>query len=88
MTDMYRSTADADVALVAARAGADVVRGMHGRRLGRMDKDAGDFATEADIAAEQDGHDGRRVQAGGRQAAAHLRRTAARFQHRSHPHEP
>ncbi|MEU5460375.1 inositol monophosphatase family protein [Streptomyces althioticus] len=26
---------------------------MYGRRLGRMDKDAGDFATEADIAAEK-----------------------------------
>ncbi|MGW0077347.1 inositol monophosphatase family protein [Streptomyces cellulosae] len=53
MTDAYASTTDADVALAAARAGADVVRGMYGRRLGRMDKGDGDFATEADVAAEK-----------------------------------
>ncbi|MFI7322274.1 inositol monophosphatase family protein [Streptomyces venezuelae] len=44
---------DTDVAVAAARAGADVVRGLYGRRLARIDKGAGDFATEADVAAEQ-----------------------------------
>ncbi|NEA04770.1 phosphatase, partial [Streptomyces sp. SID10116] len=44
---------DTDVAVAAARAGADVVRGLYGRRLARIDKGAGYFATEADVAAEQ-----------------------------------
>ncbi|MGW6531878.1 inositol monophosphatase family protein [Streptomyces venezuelae] len=44
---------DSDVAITAARAGADIVRGMYGRRLDRIDKGAGDFATEADVAAEK-----------------------------------
>ncbi|MCZ4120941.1 inositol monophosphatase family protein [Streptomyces sp. H39-S7] len=44
---------DAAVATAAAGAGADVVRGMYGRRLARVDKGAGDFATAADIEAEK-----------------------------------
>ncbi|WP_155372770.1 inositol monophosphatase family protein [Catellatospora vulcania] len=44
---------DAEVAAAAAHAGADVVRKMYGRRLTRIDKGAGDFATAADLAAEQ-----------------------------------
>ncbi|GAA3896988.1 inositol monophosphatase family protein [Streptomyces gulbargensis] len=35
------------------RAGADVVRRMYGRRLDRIDKGAGDFATTADVEAEK-----------------------------------
>ncbi|MGW0969586.1 inositol monophosphatase family protein [Streptomyces sp. NPDC002516] len=44
---------DAEVAAAAARAGADVVRAMYGRRLSRVDKGGGDFATAADIEAEK-----------------------------------
>ncbi|MHA6765545.1 inositol monophosphatase family protein [Streptacidiphilus sp. PAMC 29251] len=44
---------DAGVAAAAARAGADVVREMYGRRLARIDKGGGDFATAADIEAEK-----------------------------------
>ncbi|MFD5326645.1 inositol monophosphatase family protein [Streptomyces sp. NPDC127092] len=44
---------DAEVAIAGARAGAEVVRGMYGRRLARIDKGAGDFATAADVAAEE-----------------------------------
>ncbi|MBT2378775.1 hypothetical protein J7E90_15825 [Streptomyces sp. ISL-111] len=44
---------DVDVAIAGARAGADVVRGLYGRRLTRIDKGAGDFATAADVAAEE-----------------------------------
>ncbi|MER7177040.1 phosphatase, partial [Streptomyces mesophilus] len=44
---------DSGVATAAARAGADVVRGMYGRDLDRIDKGAGDFATAADLAAER-----------------------------------
>ncbi|MEV0281157.1 inositol monophosphatase family protein [Streptomyces sp. NPDC050610] len=44
---------DAEVAIAAVRAGADVVRAMYGRRLARTDKGAGDFATAADIEAEK-----------------------------------
>jgi myo-inositol-1(or 4)-monophosphatase len=46
-------TDDAEVAAAAARAGADVVRQLYGRRLARIDKGGGDFATEADVAAEE-----------------------------------
>ncbi|MEH6372976.1 inositol monophosphatase family protein [Streptomyces sp. KLMMK] len=45
-------TGDADVAIAAARAGAEAVRARYGQRLTRMDKGAGDFATDADVAAE------------------------------------
>ncbi|MFF4169550.1 inositol monophosphatase family protein [Streptomyces sp. NPDC001744] len=44
---------DAAVAAAGARAGANVVRGMYGRRLDRVDKGAGDFATAADLEAER-----------------------------------
>ncbi|MFC8146451.1 inositol monophosphatase family protein [Streptomyces paradoxus] len=51
---MTNSTAsDADVAIAGARAGAAVVRAMYGRRLNRIDKGAGDFATAADLEAEK-----------------------------------
>ncbi|KAB2589936.1 inositol monophosphatase family protein [Streptomyces arboris] len=41
------------VAIAGARAGADVVRSLYGRRLTRIDKGAGDFATAADVEAEK-----------------------------------
>jgi myo-inositol-1(or 4)-monophosphatase len=52
-SDSYGSSDDAEVAIAGARAGADVVRGMYGGRLDRIDKGAGDFATAADVAAEK-----------------------------------
>ncbi|MBD0708820.1 MULTISPECIES: inositol monophosphatase family protein [unclassified Streptomyces] len=53
MTDSYAGSDDVAVAIAGARAGADVVRDMYGRRLGRTDKGAGDFATDADVEAEK-----------------------------------
>ncbi|MFE1285651.1 inositol monophosphatase family protein [Streptomyces sp. NPDC058751] len=53
MFDSYAGTDDAAVAAAAARAGADVVRAMYGRRLARIDKGGGDFATAADVEAER-----------------------------------
>ncbi|WP_185923810.1 inositol monophosphatase family protein [Streptomyces sp. WAC05374] len=53
MIDSYAGSDDAAVAMAGARAGADVVRGMYGRRLQRIDKGAGDFATTADVEAEK-----------------------------------
>ncbi|MFJ3924344.1 inositol monophosphatase family protein [Streptomyces sp. NPDC090022] len=53
MIDSNVSSDDAAVAIAGARAGADVVRGMYGRRLDRIDKGAGDFATAADVEAER-----------------------------------
>ncbi|GAA3162994.1 MULTISPECIES: inositol monophosphatase family protein [Streptomyces] len=44
---------DVYVAVAGARAGADVVHAMYGRRLARIDKGDGDFATAADVAAEK-----------------------------------
>ncbi|MEU6984976.1 inositol monophosphatase family protein [Streptomyces sp. NPDC046324] len=44
---------DTDVAVAAVSAGADVVRTLYGRRLARIDKGDGDFATAADVAAEK-----------------------------------
>ncbi|MGK5543862.1 inositol monophosphatase family protein [Streptomyces sp. URMC 127] len=44
---------DTEVAIAAARAGADVVRARYGQRLARIDKGAGDFATAADVEAEK-----------------------------------
>ncbi|MFF3641575.1 inositol monophosphatase family protein [Streptomyces sp. NPDC002564] len=44
---------DTDVAVAAAAAGAEVVRTLYGQRLARIDKGGGDFATEADVAAEK-----------------------------------
>jgi myo-inositol-1(or 4)-monophosphatase len=53
MINSYASFDDAGIAIAAARAGADVVRSMYGQRLTRIDKGAGDFATAADVEAEQ-----------------------------------
>jgi myo-inositol-1(or 4)-monophosphatase len=49
----YAGLDDVQVATAAAHAGADVVRSMYGRRLTRIDKGAGDFATAADVEAEK-----------------------------------
>ncbi|MFF8692332.1 inositol monophosphatase family protein [Streptomyces sp. NPDC015144] len=53
MIDPYAGSDDVSVATAGARAGADVVRELYGQRLDRIDKDAGDFATAADVAAEK-----------------------------------
>ncbi|MFF3412256.1 inositol monophosphatase family protein [Streptomyces sp. NPDC002742] len=53
MIDSSASLDDAGVAIAAARAGAGVVRTMYGRRLTRIDKGGGDFATTADVEAEK-----------------------------------
>ncbi|MFJ4278429.1 inositol monophosphatase family protein [Streptomyces massasporeus] len=53
MTTSYANSQDVDVATAGARAGADVVRALYGRRLARVDKGAGDFATTADIESEK-----------------------------------
>ncbi|MEV8099214.1 inositol monophosphatase family protein [Kitasatospora sp. NPDC085879] len=53
MINSYAGLDDTGVAVAAARAGAEVVRGMYGRRLARFDKGGGDFATAADVAAEK-----------------------------------
>ncbi|MFF9338477.1 MULTISPECIES: inositol monophosphatase family protein [unclassified Streptomyces] len=50
---IIQELSDAEVAAAAARAGADVVRGLYGQELDRVDKGAGDFATAADLAAER-----------------------------------
>src|SRR5688500_11279887 len=44
---------DADVAVAAAAAGANVVRASRGRTGARVDKGGGDFATEVDLRAEE-----------------------------------
>ncbi|MEO3811084.1 inositol monophosphatase family protein [Sphaerisporangium sp. B11E5] len=44
---------DEELALTAAKAGADVVRAMYGAPMERFDKTPGDFATAADIEAEK-----------------------------------
>ncbi|WP_432169012.1 inositol monophosphatase family protein [Streptomyces sp. 1222.5] len=44
---------DAQLAVTAALAGAAVVRDLYGKRLARHEKSAGDFATTADLVAEQ-----------------------------------
>ena len=43
---------DCDVAMAVAEAGAAVVRRYFGTTLQRLEKDAGDFATNVDIEAE------------------------------------
>ncbi|MYW04040.1 inositol monophosphatase family protein [Streptomyces sp. SID3343] len=53
MIDSYAGLDDAGVATAAALAGADVVRDLYGRRLARIDKGGGDFATTADVEAEK-----------------------------------
>ncbi|GIM91264.1 inositol monophosphatase family protein [Paractinoplanes toevensis] len=47
------SMGEHEVAVAAAEAGAAVVRARFGQTLSRVDKGAGDFATEADIEAEK-----------------------------------
>ena len=51
MTDAH--TSDADVAGAAAVVGLEVLRGRYGGPLTHFDKGAGDFATEADLEAEE-----------------------------------
>ncbi|MET9959892.1 inositol monophosphatase family protein [Streptomyces sp. NPDC006326] len=53
MIESHQDLDDAGVAAAAVRAGMDVVRGLYGRRLSRIDKGAGDFATTADVEAEK-----------------------------------
>ncbi|MGW5128438.1 inositol monophosphatase family protein [Streptomyces sp. NPDC004069] len=53
MINSYTGLDDAGVATAAACAGADVVRTLYGRPLARIDKGAGDFATAADVEAEE-----------------------------------
>ncbi|GAA1414246.1 inositol monophosphatase family protein [Catellatospora coxensis] len=53
MIDSYPPGDDAELAATAAQAGANVVRDLYGRHLARIDKGGGDFATAADVAAEQ-----------------------------------
>lgn len=53
MINSYAGLDDAGVAAAAAAAGADVVRSLYGRRLARIDKGGGDFATTADVEAEK-----------------------------------
>lgn len=52
MIDSPASPTDTELASAAALAGAEVVRARYGRRHTRIDKGAGDFATDADVAAE------------------------------------
>ncbi|MER0450019.1 inositol monophosphatase family protein [Streptomyces sp. Edi4] len=52
MINSYAGFDDAAVATAGARAGADVIRDLYGRRLDRVDKGGGDFATTADVEAE------------------------------------
>ncbi|GIF05666.1 phosphatase [Actinoplanes siamensis] len=44
---------DHETAVAASLAAADVIRGRYGTALDRVDKGGGDFATAADLAAEQ-----------------------------------
>jgi myo-inositol-1(or 4)-monophosphatase len=51
--DSFAGSDDGAVATAGALAGARVVRALYGRRLDRIDKGAGDFATAADVEAEK-----------------------------------
>ncbi|MFE9255338.1 inositol monophosphatase family protein [Streptomyces sp. NPDC006879] len=53
MINSLTGLGDVEVATAAARAGADVVRAMYGQRHTRINKGAGDFATQADVRAEE-----------------------------------
>ncbi|MBM7053190.1 inositol monophosphatase family protein [Streptomyces durocortorensis] len=53
MIDSLVNPTDAEVAAAAALAGAEVVRARYGRLHSRIDKGSGDFATDADLAAEE-----------------------------------
>ncbi|MEU4038358.1 inositol monophosphatase family protein [Streptomyces collinus] len=50
---MIDSEPDGQLAVRAARAGAAVVRAMYGEPAARFEKSGGDFATAADLAAEE-----------------------------------
>ncbi|WP_229897740.1 inositol monophosphatase family protein [Streptomyces finlayi] len=50
---IMNTTNDAQLALSAAQSGSAVVRKLYGAPLDRVEKSAGDFATEADLAAER-----------------------------------
>ncbi|GGS19297.1 phosphatase [Streptomyces parvus] len=53
MIDASMKLTDTEVAAAAALAGAEVVRVRYGRLHSRIEKGAGDFATDADLAAEE-----------------------------------
>ncbi|MFJ1596580.1 inositol monophosphatase family protein [Streptomyces sp. NPDC088261] len=53
MSNSYARSGDADIAIAGARAGAAVVRDLYGLRPARIDKGGGDFATTADVEAEE-----------------------------------
>lgn len=53
MTNSSAAHDDTEVAIAAALAGAETVRARYGQRLTRFDKGGGDFATDADVAAEE-----------------------------------
>lgn len=53
MIDSRDGLTDTEVAAAAALAGAEVVRARYGRLHSRIDKGAGDFATDVDVAAEE-----------------------------------
>ncbi|MFE5668142.1 inositol monophosphatase family protein [Streptomyces niveus] len=53
MINSHAGVDDVDVAIAAVSAGAEVVRARYGQRLARIDKGAGDFATDVDVAAEE-----------------------------------
>lgn len=53
MIESAVSSTDTEVAVAAARAGADVVRARYRTLHSRIDKGGGDFATDVDVAAEE-----------------------------------
>lgn len=53
MIDSPAEPTDTETAAAAALAGAEVVRARYGKLHSRIDKGAGDFATEVDVAAEE-----------------------------------
>ncbi|MFD8955998.1 inositol monophosphatase family protein [Streptomyces anulatus] len=53
MIDSSASPTDTEVAAAAALAGAEIVRARYGRLHSCIDKGAGDFATDVDVAAEE-----------------------------------
>ena len=50
---LVRMQGDLDVAIAAAMAGAEIIRREAGRTVTRFEKGPGDFATQADLAAEK-----------------------------------
>ncbi|GAA2735072.1 hypothetical protein [Actinocorallia aurantiaca] len=53
------NASDADVAIAAARAGAEAVHAGYGQRLPRIDKGVGDFATDPESTGAPAGQAGR-----------------------------